>query len=292
MRVHVIAVPFDSGLHETRMGRGPRAILDGGLRERLEDVGGEVHLTVVEPPSSQFPSEIAMAAALQREVAALVTAARRAGALPLVLSGNCNTSVGTVSGLLAAQAAMPVVCWFDAHGDFNTPETSTSGFLDGMALSMLAGDCWRPLASSLPGYRPVPTSRVVLIGARDVDAAEARRLDASKILRVAVTDVGAGLERALGKVPEADEVYLHVDLDVLDPSEGRVNAYDAGAGLTRAALHDAIHRISRRRRIAAMALTAYDPDGDPERRIARLAVELASSVVAREREKRSGSGIT
>jgi arginase len=196
-----------------------------------------------------------------------------------VLSGNCNSAVGTVSGLVAGGAPPPAVCWFDAHGDFNTPETTTSGFFDGMALAMLSGRCWPLLAASVPGFRAVPASHVVLVGARDVEPAEEALLAAAAIPRVMPADL-ARLPTVLGAMPAAvSEAYLHVDLDVLDPSVGRANAFAVGGGLTLEALHGAIARIRQRFRIGAMALSAYDPAGDPDRRVAHAAVDLAVRLV-------------
>jgi len=70
---------------------------------------------------------------------------------PLILAGNCSSTVGTVSGL--DKEGLGVV-WLDAHGDYNTPETTTTGFLDGMALSVLTGMCWERMAEGVPGFEP------------------------------------------------------------------------------------------------------------------------------------------
>jgi arginase len=284
MHVHVIVVPFDSGHRDTRMGLGPAAVLEAGLVDRLRAAGADVRTTIVEPPTGLFPSEVALAVALQREVARHVTEARRTGVRALVLSGNCNSAVGAVSGLMAGGATLPAVCWLDAHADFNTPETTTSGFFDGMALAMLAGHCWQALAASVPGFRPVLPSQIVLIGARDVEPAEEALLREAAIPRVAVGDLGVGLSTVLGSMPgAASEAYLHVDLDVLDPSEGRANDFAAAGGVTLGALHDTITRIRQRFRVGAMTLSAYDPAGDPDRRVARAAVDLALRLVEGER---------
>ena len=87
------------------------------------------------------------------------------GRFPLVLAVNCFTSLGTVAGLGRDVG----VVWFDAHGDFNTPDTTTSGFLDGMGLAMLLGDGWRELRQTVEGLRPVPAEHALLVGARDID---------------------------------------------------------------------------------------------------------------------------
>src|SRR5206468_12877100 len=99
-----------------------------------------------------------------------VRAARAQGRFPVVLSGNCGASLGVVGGLMQARggaAARPLgVVWMDAHGDFNTPDTSASGFLDGMSLAALVGRCWRALTLVTPGVA-VPEHHVLHLGGRD-----------------------------------------------------------------------------------------------------------------------------
>src|SRR3569833_2381396 len=132
--------PSDSGRRDWRMGAGPTDLLRHGAAERL---GAEV-VTVAESGYEE----------VQRAVA---EQARRAGAdevAPIVLAGNCGASVGVVAGL-AARDDLAVV-WLDAHGDLNTPETTTSGFVDGMGLAMLTGRC----RTTVPGFRPVPDEHV------------------------------------------------------------------------------------------------------------------------------------
>jgi arginase family enzyme len=80
---------------------------------------------------------------------------------PLVLAGNCNTAVGTLSG--ADPEGLGVV-WFDAHGDFNTPETTTTGFIDGMGLAIAVGHCWKAMARGVSGFSPVLEENVVIGG--------------------------------------------------------------------------------------------------------------------------------
>jgi arginase family enzyme len=104
-----------------------------------------------------------------RDVAIAVRAARDVGHFPIVLSGNCNSAVGALSGLTPARRA---IFWFDAHRDCNTPETTVTGFLDGMGLATALGLCWHQLASSVPGYEPVQPEVTFLLGARDLNEPE------------------------------------------------------------------------------------------------------------------------
>ena len=275
----IIAVPFDSGRRDVRMGRGPDHLLARGLADRLGEAGVDVTIAHVEPPANVFPGEIRVAFELQRGVAEQVVAARRSGAFPLVLSGNCNMSVGTVAGLTTVAGRAPTVCWFDAHADFNTPDTTVGGFLDGMAVATLAGRCWQALAAQIPGFRPIDESRIVLLGTRDVDPLEAKLLEASAVRSFASppADLVDAVVRPM--MTDGSELYLHVDLDALDPSCGRANSYAAAGGLTASELLGVVGALGDGCRVGAMALTAYDPAFDESGAVARVAIDLAARVV-------------
>src|SRR5215467_1425734 len=146
--------------------------------------------------------------ALYSGLAAAVASEAGRGGRPVVLSGDCMTALGTVSGLQRAGIGAGIV-WFDAHGDVQTLETSTSGYLGGLPLRLLAG--YRPeLIADALGLRAVPEDRIVLAGARDLDPPEIQYLAGAAIRRRQVTDL---TEADLPDGP----LYVHLDVDVLDP---------------------------------------------------------------------------
>src|SRR6187551_1045646 len=184
--IHLIQVPYDSGHRNARMGRGPLHFHEHGAVDRLRAAGHEVAESLIEVPSP-FPTEIGTSFALHRALADTVRGAVTAERFPLILAGNCGSALGTVSGLHSATPhdSSPIgVIWLDAHADFNTPDTTTSGFLDGTALATLIGECWHALTGAIPGFRPVSDTDVVLVGARDIDPAEELRLARSRVIRV------------------------------------------------------------------------------------------------------------
>ena len=254
------------------MGRGPGKLFETGIVEALERAGARVWIAEASLPEEKFQAEIASAFALQAFVAERVGDAKRRDAFPIVLSGNCNTAVGTVAGLTSADGSVPTVCWLDAHADFNTPETTTSGFLDGMAVSMLAGRCWTSMTSKVPGFVPVDESRIAMIGVRDVDTLEGGNVDDSGVTRLRADFEDADLDALLS---DASQVYLHVDLDVFDVSEGRANRYAGSGGLTRDRFMKLAAHMQQKTSIGALALTAYDPSCDPDKKIAHLAIDIA-----------------
>jgi arginase len=130
---------------------------------------------------------------------------------PLVLAGDCLTALGLVAGLQRRHDHISVI-WLDAHGDFNTPAISASGYLAGMSLAMLSGRAPEPICEPL-GLQPVPDEHAVLIGARDLDPAERVALEASRVLRLPADP--SAVRSALTQLPVHD-VYLHIDIDIID----------------------------------------------------------------------------
>ena len=282
MHIHLLHVPYDSGHRGLRMGRGPLHFGEHGAAERLRALGHDVVGSIIDV-STPFPTEVGTSFALYRTLSDAVCAAAADGALPLVLAGNCGSALGTVSGLRAASpndVSDVGVVWLDAHADFNTPETTTSGFLDGQMLAALTGGCWRALTASIPGFRAVSDAHVVLVGARDLDAAEETALAASRVTWARAPDVRAAgapaaLEAALASLAQrVSRVYLHIDLDVHDPTEVRANQYAAPEGLSASTVRDVVECVARRLPIAAAALTAYDPTYDPEGRMLDIGMQL------------------
>jgi arginase len=259
-----------------RMGAGPDALLAAGLMNRLRVAGHEVSHAAIELPENGFFPEVQAAFALDRSLSRMVSASIARDAFPMVLSGNCITSVGTVGGIGDSELG---AIWFDAHGDFNTPETTASGFLDGMALGILTGRCWRPLATTVPGFTPLAQDRVMQVGARHFDPAEETSLSQSPIARVTAASARNGIEDDLKQLRErAHDIYLHIDLDVLDPTEGKANNFAVSNGLSVAELQKIIQSIAGIFRVRAVALTAYDPAHDENRRAAEAAMSVLVTV--------------
>lgn len=279
VRVELILVPYDSGRRAERMGRGPERLAEAGLAEHLRALGHEVVTHRIETTLA-FPTEAAVAFDLARAISARVRVATAARAFPLILAGNCMSAVGAVAGVAGGREA-PGVVWLDAHGDFNTPETTASAFLDGMAGAVLTGRCWTAAAGSVPGFVPARDADYLLIGARDLDPAEHELLVRSRVTVLdapairAVEPLAAALAHRSG-----GGVYLHVDLDVLDPDRvGTANAFAVPGGLTADEVRAVIHGVRLRRGIAAATIAAYDPAQDAGGRIAVAAFGIIDELV-------------
>ncbi|HYZ19554.1 MAG TPA: arginase family protein [Gaiellaceae bacterium] len=255
--LRLIQVPYHLGRENVVLGAGPAPL--------AEAIGGEsVVVERKDPPYNEIYATFDVVRQLAAAVRETVTDER----FPLVLAGNCHSAMGTVAGL---DRELGVV-WFDAHGDFHTPDSSPTGFIDGMALALVTGEGWAELRRSVDGLRRVPEEHVVLVGARDLEPTEEERLAASAVTRADT----ASLERALGELAErVDEVYVHIDLDVLDPTAGKANDWAVDGGLTASELDEALASILARFDVPAAAFTAYDPRFDPEGRVPQIAATLA-----------------
>src|SRR5689334_5535792 len=127
MRMRVVAIPYDSGHRGARMGAGPEAILGRGLAERLRAMGHEVSVEIVTAREG-CATEVGTSVALYRDVALRLRATDDGPAfLPIILGGNCGSTLGALGAVNGDDVGL---IWLDAHGDFNTPETSPSGFFD------------------------------------------------------------------------------------------------------------------------------------------------------------------
>lgn len=184
-------------------------------------------------------------AALYTNVADVVADDVRRSARPVVMSGDCTTSLATVSGLQRA-GVDPAIVWFDGHGDVQTLETTTSGYLGGMPLRILTG--YRPeLIGDDLGLRPIADDRVVLVDARDLDPPETTFLTRSAIRRCDVDDLVAGM------LPSGP-LYLHLDFDVVTPDELPGLLFPAAGGPGLGAVGAAISRVMATNQVAAIGV--------------------------------------
>jgi arginase len=273
--VHLLVVPYDSGHRGDRMGAGPERLIECGIDRELSADNHRVSTTLIDLADSAWTAEIATAFELMRRVADAINTAKTG--LPVVLAGNCITTIGALATYPASRTG---IVWFDAHADFNTPDTTASGFLDGTALSTITGGAWRQLALSVPGFRPIPEENVCVVGARDLDPMEKRLLSASGVTSVRVAELRATLPAAIdGLRRNADRAHVHIDLDVLDAAVASANTYAVGGGLTVEDLEFAVSTIGRALPIAGVTLSAYDPAGDADGRAAKAAIRAVRAAV-------------
>ena len=267
MRLHLVTVPYRYDTHDEGLGQGPGALVAAGLGERLTARGHETvgpFAAMLDDAEREDGRTAVNIGRLGARTAALVAAARREGAGALVLAGDDTAAIGVLSGVqLADGAATPVgVVWLDAHGDFNTPETSYSGILAGMPVAILAGlagPLWREAAGLAA---TVPTDRILLAGIRDLDEQEAVLLRSTdtRIVTVHDTTGGSSLQTAIERLANrCTHLCLHVDLDVLDPHLVPSASTPSAGGLEIDEAAEAMAMALRTGKVATVSVAGLNP---------------------------------
>jgi len=206
-------------------------------------------------------------AALFELVSAEIADQVAGGTRPAVISGDCLTAEAVLAGLQRAGVDASII-WFDAHGDIHTTESSTSGYIGGMPLRQILGADPELLADRL-GLRPLPQDRAVLVGARDLDPAEAEFLASSEVRRCPVDDVA---------LPDGP-LLLHIDVDVIDAADLPGMKFPVHGGPSYDAVVASVRRIMATGRVAALDIACpwHPPeDGDDALRT-RLLRDLLSA---------------
>lgn len=257
-------------------GKGHRAwdlfVSPWHLDEEIEGFPVPAGATVLAGPPDSAVSELDRLTGRFGDAADAVAQVDR----PLVLAGDCLTALGLVAGLQRRHRDVSVI-WLDAHGDFNTPTISVSGYLAGMSLAMLTGRAPEPICERLR-LRPVPDENAVLIGARDLDPAERAALEASRVVRLAADPVAV-----CDALPQlsAGDVYLHVDVDVIDDGDLPGLRFPTGAGPSFSVVEECLSQIvDAALPSAACIACAWTPDRIADEATARAITRLASVIGA------------
>jgi arginase len=209
--------------------------------------------------------------ALGQALAAEVAATRAAGNLPVVIVGDCTASIGVVAGLQQASSDFTLV-WYDAHGDFNTHETTPSGFIGGMPLAMLCGRGEQTIMAGA-GTGVHPESQVILTDARDLDPGEKEAVAASGLTHL--PKVAGLLNLSLPDKP----IYIHFDSDVLRLEDMSAVNYPAQGGSDLATIEASLARLAQTGRVAAVSVTMWNPELDEEGSAEQVVLGLVERLV-------------
>jgi arginase family enzyme len=189
-----------------------------------------------EPRTARYDEDLRDARPTLEAAAVAVAAVRR----PLLTATDCSICVGSVPAV-ARRWPDAWLLWLDAHGDFNTPDTTPSGFLGGMCLAGAVG-VWDTGYGAGPG-----PERVVLVGGRDLDEAEVALMARHGVVRT--DDPAAALA--------GREVFVHLDVDILDPKVMPGQLYPAPGGLDTTQLHDLLAGVAAQARIVGAEITCF-----------------------------------
>lgn len=293
--IGILGVPMDLGSNRRGTDMGPSAIRYARLQQELESVGWEVrdygnvgfpvaeHLTDVSP-RARYRDAIA---ALCEEVDRAVSGILGDGYFPLVLGGDHSLTLGTMAAVSRHNPEVGLL-WVDAHGDFNTPETTLTGNVHGMVLASLLGR-GDPVLVNVGGFSPkVTPDRVALVAVRDLDPAERESLRASGVAVFTMKEVdekgiAAVMRRALeiatsgGRRP----FHLSLDMDAVDPMYAPGVGTAVQGGLSYREAHLAMELVAESGALVAMDVVEVNPILDEQNRTGRLAVELIASALGK-----------
>jgi arginase len=189
---------------------------------------------------------------------------------PFVYAGDCLAAIGVLAGLQQA-GIDPTLVWFDAHGDFNTWQTTRSGFLGGMPLAMIVGRGEQTIVAGA-GLTPLDERRVFLVGARDLDPGEDEAVTASSLTVLPV------VRDLLRWDPPPGALHVHVDLDVVDPGEMPAQNYPAPGGPSLGDVRTVLARLAATGRVAAVSFSTWNPALPGAELAAAAATDLAAAI--------------
>jgi arginase len=277
LKVALVKMPYSGSRNVAELSDVPDYLEDGGLADLLAERGAAL----------QPLSTVALTAEEEREygewhrlglanahLAEMVAGNRRDGFLTVGLLANCSSLMGMLGGLQhSGETRRPLkvgLVFVDAHGDFNTPETTLSGMLGGMPVAVSAGLALTRLRIESGLDPALPERYIVMAGVRDTDPLEQELLDRSEVELISVVDIrdrSENLHRQMERLSElTDVIYIHIDMDVLDPREVAGHSLNVADGPTSAELAAALTEMFRYEKAAALGIASTpswerDPDG-------------------------------
>lgn len=287
MHITPICIPYQIDVARWGYALGPQAFLDHGLLQELQARGHIISnpIWIELPKSERTRDSVTNLGRIAKHTSEAVSIAlQQNDTFVLVLEGDCTHAVGAIGGLARAQDS-PGVVWFDAHGDLNTMETTTSGYLGGMPYAVALGwdlEDWRLAAGLEPPVRP---EAAALIGASDLDPAEIEALQRHPILRIDAVGmmqpgVTARVQAALRlRAGEAKAWYLHLDLDVAGPGEVPGGMTPAPHWPPRQHLIEAASAVAQTLPVRVASIAVYNPSGDIDGRGLRFGLDMAIAIV-------------
>ncbi|MFN2354578.1 MAG: arginase [Desulfopila sp.] len=286
--ISIIGIPMDLGQTHRGVDMAPVAIRYAGLAQKLRSLG----YTTIDRGNIDVPGHYTLASTHYEErlipieeacekAYRLGAKAIRNGEIPLFLGGDHSAAIGSIGGVTHESPCGLI--WVDAHGDFNTPETSASGNIHGMALAVLLGNGSQQLVDvGRPGAKLAPQN-VIMIGVRDLDAEEKRLLGSSGCTVYTMRDVDelgmhTVLRNALEKLENIPKIHLSLDMDAIDPQEAPGVGTPSPGGLTYREAQLIMETLCDSGKLQSADVMEANPILDTKNKTAQVAVSLLASL--------------
>lgn len=287
--IRIIGVPMDLGQNRRGVDMGPSAIRYANLQARLERLGHRVldAGNLFAPNPEEHVAEgsdrrMKAVSAVCHDVYQRACQYVAEGDFAIFLGGDHSISIGTIAA--AAQAGSVGVIWIDAHGDFNTPETSPSGNIHGMPMAALVGKGDKHLVDVGYAGAKLHPSQIVQIGVRDLDERERVEIAKSGINVFTMRNIdemgmATVARKALDQLGDLNGLHISLDMDSLDPDEAPGVGTPVPGGLTYREAHLLMEILGDSRRVRSFDIVEINPILDDMNKTAELAVELAASLL-------------
>lgn len=296
LQIALIGVPVDLGAGRRGVDMGPSAVRYASLRAKLEGLGhivndlGNIATPTIDELESPGPNEklrfLQPIAEMSLMLAQKVSDAMESGAFPLIVGGDHSLSIGSVNGV-AHRAGRIGLLWIDAHGDFNTADTTPSGNIHGMSVAALTGRGHASLIALLASVPAVREAHVVYVGVRDLDPLEVVAMREAGVHVFTMHDID---RQGMAEVMEdairlagtgTNGIHVSFDMDSLDPNDAPGVGTPVPGGITYREAHLAMEMLYQSGRVISMDLVEVNPILDQHNKTAELAVELACSALGK-----------
>ncbi|MFH1180140.1 MAG: arginase family protein [Candidatus Bathyarchaeota archaeon] len=282
---------FSGTFGRSEYDEGPKTMEEGGLLTHLADWGCEVvdnreaKLNAEEEKSYGARYRLGLA---NNHLADIVADQIRSDVLSIGLMANCNGLMGMLAGhQRSGNPRKPLrvgLVWIDAHGDFNTPETSLSGMMGGMPVAISTGQCLHHIRRTSGLEPPLPIKYVTMAGVRDTDPMEQYLIDKYDIPQITVDDIkrlNQAIDMEMDRLSRiTDLIYVHVDLDILDPEDIPGAGLPVENGPTADELGEALSVMFEYPNVKGFGMASYPWRRDPERKGLKSVYRLVEGVIA------------
>ncbi len=297
MRIRVIEIPLDFGASRRGSDMGPSAMRLAGLKQELNYLGHESEelFPGIPVPSQEFldmgderAKYLAPIAEVCGKLAGEVEKCLDQELFPLVLGGDHSIAIGTLAGLGTAYKKRNKrwgTLWVDAHGDFNTPESTLSGNIHGMSLAAACGYGREELTSLHGGFRKLDPKNTVLVGVRDLDPHEKHNMREAGVTVFTMTDVDRlGIAETAKQIVQffkdrVDVLHVSVDMDAMDPLIAPGVGIPLTGGFSYREVLFLSETLAASNLIGSIEIVEVNPVLDVKNQTARMAVEIVSRLL-------------
>ncbi|NIM14285.1 MAG: hypothetical protein GTO45_19800 [Candidatus Aminicenantes bacterium] len=290
MNIIIVNNPYSGSRSGPELSKGPGILAEGGVMGILSKMGCNVKniVTVSLTPEEEKDYGVWHRLGLANgHLGKLTAKSIKEGCFVIGFLANCNSLMGMLAGLQhSGPGRRPIkvgLVWIDAHGDFNTPETTLSGMLGGMPVAVSAGLCLTRLRLK-SGLEPaLPARYIVMAGVRDTDPLEQELIDRSDIEMISVDDIrnlSKNIHNQMKRLSQlTDIIYIHIDMDVLDPKEVSGHGLTVPGGPTSKELAAALTVMFKYPKAAALGIASYPAGKDKDNLSLKAAYNLVQGAI-------------